>query len=508
MVQIFIGMSIVFLILVFGLGYVAFKRTKATPQEYFSGGGTLGTLVLFGTMFATIQSAFALLGLPQSGYIDGYGMLLGLPFGCAFLGISIGFLGPRVWKAGRKFNFLTVSDFLSHRFQSNTVGILYWISALGFLAPFIGLQIIGGGVTIQIATGGAVTYIQAMWIMLAIIVLYTLFGGLRAVAWNDTIQAFIMITAVVTALILILRSVGFSNVENELSKLNSLELLTMPGPNGVWTFKYAISYGLLCTIGGLIWPQAFTRLYMSKDTNAFKAQAVWVPIASILLLFSAVTVGVFAVTILPNVDNTDQVLPILAMHLFNPYIASFVLIGVISALMSTASSQLLAVSAIFTRDIYKKHVHPNASQAHQTLVGRISLVVFALVAGLIAMNPPSLVVWIGTFSIQGILALLPVILCGLFWKGTTKAGAVAGGVVGLVVMIGLLANILPSSLTLGFMPWVSSNIITFLTVYIVSKFTKPFSDEHVKSYFELWKRDDDHSTFSQPEGFVSDSSVK
>src|SRR5699024_5730527 len=104
MVQIFIGMSIVFLILVFGLGYVAFKRTKATPQEYFSGGGTLGTLVLFGTMFATIQSAFALLGLPQSGYIDGYGMLLGLPFGCAFSGISIGFLGPRVWKAGRKFN--------------------------------------------------------------------------------------------------------------------------------------------------------------------------------------------------------------------------------------------------------------------------------------------------------------------------------------------------------------------------------------------------------------------
>src|SRR5699024_4557639 len=216
----------------------------------------------------------------------------------------------------------------------------------------------------------------------------------------------------------------------------------------------------------------------------------------------------FSVAILPNIDNTDQVLPIIAMHLFNPYIASFVLIGVISALMSTASSQLLAVSAIFTRDIYKKHVHPNASQAHQTLVGRISLVVFALVAGLIAMNPPSLVVWIGTFSIQGILALLPVILCGLFWKGTTKAGAVAGGVVGLVVMIGLLANILPSSLTLGFMPWVSSNIITFLTVYIVSKFTKPFSDEHVKSYFELWKRDDDHSTFSQPEGFVSDSSVK
>src|SRR5699024_5501200 len=176
---------------------------------------------------------------------------------------------------------------------------------------------------IQIATGGAVTYIQAMWIMLAIIVLYTLFGGLRAVAWNDTIQAFIMITAVVTALILILRSVGFSNVENELSKLNSLELLTMPGPNGVWTFKYAISYGLLCTIGGLIWPQAFTRLYMSKDTNAFKAQAVWIPIASILLLFSAVSVGVFAVTVLINIENKVLVFLFLSMHFYNLYIYFF-----------------------------------------------------------------------------------------------------------------------------------------------------------------------------------------
>src|SRR5699024_3666041 len=115
---------------------------------------------------------------------------------------------------------------------------------------------------------------------------------------------------------------------------------------------------------------------------------------------------------------------------------------------------------IFTQDIYKKHINPNASQSNQTLVGRISLVAFALLAGIIAMNPPSLVVWIGTFSIQGILALLPVILCGLFWRGTTKAGAVSGGVVGLVVMIGLLAELLPSFLTLGFMPWVSSNIIT------------------------------------------------
>lgn len=488
MLTIFIVMSILFLTLTFGLGFIAFKRTKATPQEYFSGGGTLGTIVLFGTMFATIQSAFALLGLPQSGYIDGFGMLLGLPFGCAFLGIAIAFLGPRVWKAAREFNFITVSDFLSHRFNSNTVGILYWISALIFLAPFIGLQIIGGGVTIQIATGGAVTYIQAMWIMLAIIVLYTLFGGLRAVAWNDTIQAFLMISAVVVTLILLIRTIGASSIESKLAALDSLDLLTMPGPNGVWTFKYAISYGLLCTVGGLMWPQGFTRFYMSKDVRAFKAQAVWFPIACILLLYSAVTIGVLSVTVLSHIENTDQVLPILAMQLFNPFVAAFILIGVISALMSTSSSQLLAVSAIFTRDIYKKYINPNATQANQTLVGRIAVVTFALIAGVIAMNPPSLVVWIGTFSIQGILALLPVIFCGLFWKGITKAGAIAGSFVGLFVMVGLLAEVLPSSWTFGFMPWFSSNIMGLIVIIVVSKFTTPLSNDLVHSYFSLWQR--------------------
>src|SRR5690625_532795 len=189
-----------------------------------------------------------------------------------------------------------------------------------------------------------------MWIMLIIIVLYTFFGGLKAVAWNDTLQAFIMVSAVVIALILLIGGIGPGSVESKLRSLNSLDLLTMPGPNGIWTFKFAISFGLYCTVGALMWPQGFTRFYMSKNTKSFKSQAIWFPIACILMLYSAVIIGVLATIVVPNIENTDQVLPFLAMEVFNPYVAVFVLIGVISALMSTASSQLLAISAIFTRD--------------------------------------------------------------------------------------------------------------------------------------------------------------
>src|SRR5699024_10182576 len=131
--------------------------------------------------------------------------------------------------------------------------------------------------------------------------------------------------------------VDINSIESE---LKSLDLLTLPGPTGYWTWQLVISFALMNTFGGLMWPQTFTRLYMNKNLNGIKTQATWLPIAAVLVMVLSTSVGAMAHTILPEVDNTDQIMPLIAMKLFNPYIVAVVAIGIVSALMSTASSQL------------------------------------------------------------------------------------------------------------------------------------------------------------------------
>lgn len=227
-----------YLLVLVGIGAYTFGRSGRDPVSYFLASRGLGTLVLVFTLLATLMSAFTFLGVPADAYTHGLGIFLGVGVTDAFLSALFLAFGYRLWRAGKRFDFVTPSEFFSHRFQSPFLGLLYALCALGFTAPYISIQIIGGGRALEVLTGGAVAYLPAAVIMALIITLYVLVGGMRAVAWTDTLQGLIMLAGMGLAFVLIAL-----NAPGETAALEPW--LRLPGPTGRWSARGLVGYQLL-----------------------------------------------------------------------------------------------------------------------------------------------------------------------------------------------------------------------------------------------------------------------
>lgn len=372
------------------IGIVSNRKSKKTSADFFVASRGLGSFVMLMTMFATTMSAFSLLGVPQSGYLDGMGMLAGIGFGDAFIGFWIFLFGYRIWKAGRANGFITPTEFYRHRFNSDFVGICYMVNAFIFVFPFIGIQTIGGGNALAVATNGLITKEMAMIITVAVIIVYTILGGIKASAWADTMQSCIMVVSCLVVFVLsatYFKDGGFASATNQVIAAGNESLLTLPGPKGLWNWKYMVSYALMGGMSAPLWPQVFSRYYMNKNSASMKKMALLWPLMCLVLFLPMVLVGVWGTVIMPGVSNPDQILPLIVTKLFPPFVGAFIIVGIFAALMSTAASQLVALSTMVSRDIYLKYIDKNADDRKQILVGRISIIVIGCATLILGLKP-------------------------------------------------------------------------------------------------------------------------
>jgi SSS family solute:Na+ symporter len=467
-----------YLLVLVGIGSYAFKRSGKDPVSYFLAGRGLGTLVLAFTLLATLMSAFTFLGVPADAYTHGLGIFLGVGVTDALISVLFLAFGYRLWRAGKRFDFVTPSEFFSHRFQSPFLGLLYSLCALGFTAPYISIQIIGGGRALEVVTGGAVAYLPAAVIMALIITLYVLVGGMRAVAWTDTLQGFIMLAGMGLAFALIALS-----VPREAAALEPW--LRLPGPTGRWSAQGLIGYQLLIFMAVPLFPQIFQRFFAAKSAEVFKKMmVVWPPLV-LAMFFPAALIGVWGRAAFPALEQADQVMPLMLTTFLPPVAAAVVLTAAIAALMSTADAQLLTSSSLVTRDLYARLVGRDAPPEREAQVGRVTVVLLAVASFAIAVNPPGVIVEIATWSFQGSAMFFPTLVAGLYWQRCTTAGAVAGTVVSVGLTLGWLAGLLPLSWTFGWIPVVPAVVVGGVVLVVVSLLTQP-DVQRSAAYARLW----------------------
>ncbi|MBS3967185.1 MAG: sodium:solute symporter family protein [Truepera sp.] len=465
------------------IGIWSYRKTGRDPVSYFLADRGLGGLVLTFTTLATLLSAFTFFGVPADSYRHGLGIFLGVGVTDAFIAVLFFAFGYRLWLAARKFQFVTPSEFFGHRFNSPFLALLYSLSALLFTAPYISIQIIAGGHAIAALTGGAIPYLPAAVMMAIIILGYVLFGGLRAVAWTDILQGLLMIVGMLLAFVLI--AAGLSARGG--AEVDLQAWLSLPGPTERWSWQALIGFKLLIFMAVPLFPQVFQRFYMAKSAQTFKTIMVVWPLLILLIFFPATLIGVWGRAVFPELAQPDQIMPLMLEAFLPGPLAVIVIVGALAALKSTADSQLLTSSSLFTRDLYVRYLNKNASPAQQGVVGRIAVVVIAVASFAIAVNPPGLIVEIGTWSFQGSAMLFPVLMAGLYWKRCTTAGAVAGGAVSVCLTIGWLAGLLPTAWTFGWLPVIPAVVAGSVVLIAVSLLTRP-SEAKVKAYFqELWE---------------------
>ncbi|MGY4609458.1 sodium:solute symporter family protein [Thermostichus sp. MS-CIW-38] len=471
-----LGVVGAYLLLLAAIGFWSYRHSGRDPVSYFLAGRGLGSLALTLTTLATLLSAFTFIGVPADAYTHGLGIFLGVGVTTALISGLFLWVGYRVWLAAQHFGFITPSEFFGHRFQSPLLALLYCLSALVFTAPYISIQIIGGARTLAAVLGEGIPYWPLAVVVALVILGYVLFGGSQAVVWTDVVQGIILILGMGVAFVALALGVG----QEAAGQLDPW--LSLPGPNGRWSWQGLFGNQLLFFMATPLFPQFFQRFYMAKSARPFQTLMVVWPLLILLVFFPAALLGVWGRLAFPSLEKTDQIMPLMLQTLPSG-VAAVVITAALAALMSTADSQLLTASSLVTRDLVVTFFRRQLSPHQEELLGRWVVLGIGLASFVIALNPPGLIVEIATWSFQGNAMLFPVLIAGLYWKRATRAGAVAGALVSSGLTLGWLAGLLPRAWTGGWLPVIPAVVIGSGVLIGVSLLTQP-PKEQVTAYYE------------------------
>ncbi|KKK34960.1 sodium:pantothenate symporter [Salinicoccus sediminis] len=440
----FSGMSGILIMLFYGItmlaiGVTTFLRNKkihGSLDEYYLGGRSLGTLVLFFTFFATQYSGNTVIGYSAEAYRVGYANLVTVPF---FIMIVLVYLlyAPRLYKISRKHNIVTPVDWLQLRFKSKAVSILGAVIMLYALGNFLLEQLIAIGQGVAGLTDGTVPYQVGVIFFITIMIIYGWLGGMRSVAYTDTMQGIALLVGVFMLLIGTILYFGGLPEAGDYIRTYSPENLGVPEGVGLVTWS---NFLLLVGFGAAVYPNAIQRIFSAKNERALKkslTQMAWMPFLTAGVVF---IIGILAYTAFPDlsVAESEQVVGMMASVIANEniifYVAMVLLFGgIIAAIVSTADSVLLTFSSIISKDLYGRYINPGASDSRKIMVGKIlgvAAVAFLLV---IAWNPPATLYQVFVLKLEILVQVAPAIILGIYWQRSHAKSVFAGMLAGTLL---------------------------------------------------------------------------
>lgn len=430
----------IYLLAMVGIGLAAWRSTS-NLDDYILGGRSLGGFVTALSAGASDMSGWLLMGLPGALFLTGVSeawIAIGL---CVGAWMNWRFVaGPLRVYTERTDNALTLPDYFTTRFAANgkLLRIVSAVVILVFFAVYCASGIVAGARLFESVFG--LPYAQALWWGAAATILYTLIGGFLAVSWTDTVQASLMIFALLLTPIIVIIGVGGPGETLNVIEQVDPSRLQWIGGGGVIAAISALAWGL----GYFGQPHILAR-FMAADSLAVIPQARRIGMTwMVLCLLGAITVGLSGIAWAaqnPELaaalkENSERVFIVLTEALFNPWIAGILLSAILAAVMSTLSCQLLVCSSALTEDFYHGFVRPKAGERELVWVGRAAVLAVALLAIFIARDPDSRVLGLVSYAWAGFGAAFgPVVLISLFWGRMTGTGALLGMLAGAVTVI-------------------------------------------------------------------------
>jgi SSS family solute:Na+ symporter len=447
----------VYIILGIAVAVIARKKMGAGMNEFFLANRQLGGFVSALTYAATTYSAFMMVGLAGLTYKLGVGALgFELTYLCGL--VLVVFFGPRFWLVGRKFDYLTHAQLLADRYENRAVGVVAAILCLIFLIPYAAIQLMGIGYLLSVVSKSAISNM----------------AGLRSVAWTDALQAMIMlVTSMVTLCIVVYR--GFGGFDKFFVQMNQEIPQLLAGP-GLFKFNVFLGLSLPWLFFPLSNPQVTQRLFVPSSVTAFKQMIGGFLIFGFIYTLVSVLWGFCAKLLIPGLEAADLATPsLLALPIVPKLIALFVMVGILSAAISTIDSILLSLSSMCTRDLFKIGFRAKISETTELRVGKFIIPILAAIffifaywvagkTGLAFMIAP-----LSSAASAGLLMAVPAIVGAFFWKRATATGALCSMIIGAILVLALqLTGYKP----FGVWPGVWGFIVCVILYIGISFFTK------------------------------------
>jgi SSS family solute:Na+ symporter/sodium/proline symporter len=431
-----ISLALYFLVML-AIGVYAFRKSTSDVSGYMLGGRNLSPSVAALSAGASDMSGWMLMGLPGAMYLSGASstwIAVGLVIG-ALLNYLV--VAPRLRTYTELANdAITLPDFFENRFndKSHLLRVVASLVIVVFFTLYTSSGIVAGGKLFESAFN--LPYETGLYVTASVVVAYTLFGGFLAVSLTDFVQGCIMFIALVLVPVVTIQEVGgIAQMQSTIMNINP-SLLDVFNGVGLISILSAMSWGL----GYFGQPHIIVRFmairHVKDIPTARRIGMSWMIVA----IIGAMATGLAGIAYVAKsglqLDDAETIFIVLSQILFNPLIAGFLLAAILAAIMSTISSQLLVTSSSLTEDFYKTFLHRQASEKQQVLIGRLSVLLVALVAIALAYDRNSSILSLVSNAWAGFGAAFgPVVIASLYWRKMTGNAALAGMITGAATVL-------------------------------------------------------------------------
>jgi len=476
------------LVLTTVVGVLAGLRRQFGLEEFMVGGRSFGTILFYSIAAAEIYSAFAFLGLAGWAFSRG----LSITYALAYTPIAFGvlfFIGPRIQRLGRRAGYVTQPDFFEDRYDSRALSVATAAIGVVFIVPYLQLQLLGGGIIVQIASGGAMGREPAIIVATVALIVFVTVSGLRGIGWTNLLQALVMLIGMVAVGVLIPDHFygGIGAAFDALERLRPSHL-GLPDSGGLGLGWYA-STVLLSALGFWAWPHLFAATYSAKSERVIRRNAAILPLYQ-LALVPVIIVGLTCAAkaaedagFAESIAHPDHAMLVALVEFFPAWVAGAIGAGGLAAAISTASALILVAANLIARNVLQRGLAPGLDDRRTAWTARLLVAPVAIVAAGLALTAPDMLVSLLLVGYSGIAQFVPAIALGLFWRRTTLAGITAGLTVGvLIAVVAQLAGWQPPwGLHAGFV----GLVLNFSVAMAVSRFTRPPDAERIARFEKL-----------------------
>jgi len=351
---------------------------------------------------------------------------------------------PKLYKRARRYNYITPTDYLQHRFGSNSINIVVTVIMIFVLSNYLLAQLMAMGRAMQGLSSADpnTAYQQGVILLTLIMLIYGTLGGIRAVAWTDVIQGSILIIGLIVLLFMLFKQFGpISLATTVIQQTQDFSKINVPDANRI---REWISYILIVGFGSTLYPQAIQRIYAARSEKILRQGLAFMAFAPLFTALIAVIVGIYAIAYVPGLEGTasDQALTrILSIVQKNSSLGYWLTVvlyaAVLAAMMSTADSALLSISSMLSKDIYSRFVNVNASEARLTLLGKLFswCLIIILVWLAIYLNDKSSLLKLLDRKFDLLIQLVPAFMLSIHWRGSQALPTLIGLIVGIFISL-------------------------------------------------------------------------
>jgi SSS family solute:Na+ symporter len=459
----------------FGLGiaYLARKRMGKGIPEFFVSSRKVGGFISGMTYSATTYSAFMMVGLVGLTYSSG---VVALGFELTYLMFTLLLLcvfAPRFWAAANRYDYITPSDLLSHRYGDRRVGTAATILALVMLVPYASIQLMGSGYLFNGLTGGRVPFMTGVLIMAAFSGVTAFWAGFRSVSWTDAFQA---MTMIITSVILLLY-IFYHFFGSPLQFLSTVQSQTPQLLKVSWSFNMFVGLSLPWAFFALSNPQVSQRMFVSENVRSLKRMITYFAIFGLLYTVITTLTGLSAANIVPGLATADEAMPVLLTKV-PTVMALIVFVGIFAAATSTLGSIVLTLSSMGVLNVAES-VSPGMSEDSKLLIGKLVIVFLLAICILFASLKLDLIAILSSMASGGLLVAVPAFIGAFFWSRGTAQGAIWSIVVGGVLTAAMYIS---GYYPLGIWPpvWgIAASTLIFVMLSILTK-TPEVADEFLE----------------------------